>query len=447
MLASLDQVRRLLPRRAARRRDHVRDQPAARRRRSRRASSTAPSPTVTVLGDGAEIPAGRRRGHGAARLRARKPRSARRRREPTLPDHRRDRPRLHRVDERHHRRAEGRGLRPRAHGGDLAQHGPAHRARRPPARRAAVRARRLHDPDVGRARERHDDRASRASRGRRPRRCASSATRTSRWAPASRRSGSSCSRTPTSPRTDFSQRAGVRHRRRRGLARSRAPDARDPRLPGAHPLHEHRGRRHHEHARSATPTRSSRPPSAAPAPEVELRIVSPADERRRRPTGEVGEIVCRSPAMMRGYWRDPETHRRPSIDADGWLHTGDLGTRRRRRQRAHRRPAQGDVHPRRLQRVPGRGRGGARRPSGRRAGRGRRAARSGARRDRRRVRRRRRPGARRPSSTTLRDWCRARIADYKAPDRLVVVDAFPVTAMHKVDKAALRAAYATTEET
>jgi acyl-CoA synthetase (AMP-forming)/AMP-acid ligase II len=37
----------------------------------------------------------------------------------------------------------------------------------------------------------------------------------------------------------------------------------------------------------------------------------------------------------------------------------------------------------------------------------------------------------------LRAWCRDRIADYKAPDRVVVLDELPVTAMLKVDKAAL----------
>ena len=55
---------------------------------------------------------------------------------------------------------------------------------------------------------------------------------------------------------------------------------------------------------------------------------------------------------------------------DGWLHTGDLGVDRRARLSPPRRPCQGDVHPRRLQRVPAGGRSGARRaPRDRRGGR------------------------------------------------------------------------------
>ncbi|MFA5885562.1 MAG: hypothetical protein WDA60_17055, partial [Acidimicrobiia bacterium] len=34
-------------------------------------------------------------------------------------------------------------------------------------------------------------------------------------------------------------------------------------------------------------------------------------------------------------------------------------------------------------------------------------------------------------------WCTDRIADYKAPDRVVVVDELPVTAVGKLDKNAL----------
>ena len=36
-------------------------------------------------------------------------------------------------------------------------------------------------------------------------------------------------------------------------------------------------------------------------------------------------------------------------------------------------------------------------------------------------------------------WCRTRIADYKAPERLVVLDALPLNATNKVDKTALAA--------
>ena len=41
------------------------------------------------------------------------------------------------------------------------------------------------------------------------------------------------------------------------------------------------------------------------------------------PLGEVGELCIRGPQVMRGYWRrDQDTAK--TIDADGWLHTGDM---------------------------------------------------------------------------------------------------------------------------
>jgi acyl-CoA synthetase (AMP-forming)/AMP-acid ligase II len=42
-----------------------------------------------------------------------------------------------------------------------------------------------------------------------------------------------------------------------------------------------------------------------------------------------------------------------------------------------------------------------------------------------------------PELAELRAFCSSRLADYKAPDRLVVVDQLPLTAMAKVDKRAL----------
>ena len=55
---------------------------------------------------------------------------------------------------------------------------------------------------------------------------------------------------------------------------------------------------------------------------VELRIV----DAENRPCGVdvVGKVVIRSPATMRGYWRDPQATA-TTIDAEGWVHTGDMG--------------------------------------------------------------------------------------------------------------------------
>jgi long-chain acyl-CoA synthetase len=58
-------------------------------------------------------------------------------------------------------------------------------------------------------------------------------------------------------------------------------------------------------------------------PGVELRIVDPASGEDR-PSGEVGEIWTRTRQNMKGYWKQPEATA-ATIDADGWLRTGDLG--------------------------------------------------------------------------------------------------------------------------
>ena len=179
-----------------------------------------------------------------------------------------------------------------------------------------------------------------------------------------------------------------------------------------------------------------------PAPAVELRLLDP--DGAEVTAGEVGEIVVRSPMVMAGYWRDPALTA-TVLGPEGWLHTGDLaradadGNLRivGRLKEMYIRggynvyPAEVEAtladHPGVVQAAvvgypdPVLGERGAAfviptDPAG--------------------------P----PTLDELRDWCRSRIADYKAPDRLVLVDAFPVNATHKVDKAALAATIDDTEQ-
>ncbi len=172
-----------------------------------------------------------------------------------------------------------------------------------------------------------------------------------------------------------------------------------------------------------------------PTPEVELRVIDPA-AGTELPTGEVGEVICRSPAMMREYWHDPE-QTAAVIDPDGWLHTGDLGFvgddgNLRLVGRLKEMYIRGgyNVYPAEVEAVlsehpavaavavigapdPVLGEIGVAfvAPAPDCAG----ALERGE----------------------VRAWCRERLADYKSPDRIVLVDELPVTAMMKLDKRAL----------
>jgi acyl-CoA synthetase (AMP-forming)/AMP-acid ligase II len=175
-----------------------------------------------------------------------------------------------------------------------------------------------------------------------------------------------------------------------------------------------------------------------PTPEVELRVVDPETGAVQR-CGEVGEVLSRSPAMMRGYWRDPELTA-TVIDDDGWLHTGDLGflgedgnLRLVGRLRDMYIRGGYNVYPAEVESVltdhPAVGRAavvGALDAGLGEVGVAFVVPAPGA-----------DPGA--LTRDALRAWCRARIADYKAPDRVVLIEDLPATSMLKIDKRALSA--------
>ncbi|MDP9342843.1 MAG: AMP-binding protein [Actinomycetota bacterium] len=58
-----------------------------------------------------------------------------------------------------------------------------------------------------------------------------------------------------------------------------------------------------------------------PLPGIEVRIVD--EEEREVPPGDSGEICCRGPSVMAGYWRQRDET--AAVLRGGWLHTGDVG--------------------------------------------------------------------------------------------------------------------------
>jgi amino acid adenylation domain-containing protein len=56
----------------------------------------------------------------------------------------------------------------------------------------------------------------------------------------------------------------------------------------------------------------------------ETRIINP--EGQEVPPGEPGEVLLRGPALMKGYYKDPEGTA-TVVDSEGWFHTGDLAYR------------------------------------------------------------------------------------------------------------------------
>lgn len=59
-------------------------------------------------------------------------------------------------------------------------------------------------------------------------------------------------------------------------------------------------------------------------PQIEVKVVDPDTGEKLGP-GQQGEICCRGYNIMKGYYKMPEKTAE-TIDRNGWLHSGDLGT-------------------------------------------------------------------------------------------------------------------------
>ncbi|MFN8026821.1 MAG: class I adenylate-forming enzyme family protein [Acidimicrobiia bacterium] len=180
-----------------------------------------------------------------------------------------------------------------------------------------------------------------------------------------------------------------------------------------------------------------------PGPGVELKLVD--EEGNEVPRGDTGIVTLRSPVGMRGYWNDPERTAETRTD-DGWITTSDLGMLRDDgnlvlQGRSSEMYIRGgyNVYPLEVERVLE---------------------------DHPRVARAAVVGmpapvigevgvafveatdpANPPTQDELRAFAKERMADYKAPDHVVVVDALPLTPVLKIDKRALKELAANTELT
>src|SRR6266566_2726819 len=171
-----------------------------------------------------------------------------------------------------------------------------------------------------------------------------------------------------------------------------------------------------------------------PLPQTEVKIADVATEATV-PCGTVGEICTRGYLVMDGYLGDPEATA-AAIDAEGWLHTGDLGSMDERgycriEGRLKEMIIRGgeNIYPREIEAVllshpdvadvavvgvPDRFWGEV-------------------------VGAVIRPVADVPAEAELAGYCRERLAAYKTPVRWLFTDAFPLTSTGKIRKHVLSA--------
>ena len=62
-----------------------------------------------------------------------------------------------------------------------------------------------------------------------------------------------------------------------------------------------------------------------PFPDTDLRLVDLKEGKEDVPQGEPGEMIIKSPLIMKGYWEEPEET--AGQLKDGWLYTGDIAVR------------------------------------------------------------------------------------------------------------------------
>jgi long-chain acyl-CoA synthetase len=61
-----------------------------------------------------------------------------------------------------------------------------------------------------------------------------------------------------------------------------------------------------------------------PVPGTMVKLVDKEDPTKAVPAGEPGELLCKGPQIMAGYWQRPDADNEVFID--GWLRTGDVAT-------------------------------------------------------------------------------------------------------------------------